>query len=311
MFMKFVFVQPPHLGGRLRRLGLAIGSLAMSLGFATAQTPAIPEPPILLYGTVTDAATSQAVPITSIAWQVEDGTASATFSAASLPATRILSESGESFYLLEVPFETRVVQDGAAQVSLTSSGAAFELQDPSPTYTLTAIVNGQPATIKATEGAPEPAGTTAKTFNDYTPVTQGRMMRVDLFINEPIDPYAVWAATQGFPDPNAPEAQPGYDYDGDGFTNDQERLAGTNPTDRDSALLLADFSKPTAGDTFTLQWRSVSGITYQIQTTDSLLSNSWANIGDPVTATGSTACTSVPITPTDTRRFYRVTVVVE
>ena len=286
-------------------VGFAVMVIALP---SPAQIPAIPEPPLLLYGTVTDAATSQAVPITSIVWQVEDGTASATFSAASLPATRIVSESGESFYLLEVPFETRVVQDGAGQVSLTASGAAFELQDPSPTYTLTAIVNGQPATIQAVEGTPQPAGTTGQTFDNYTPATQGRMLRVDLFINE--DPYAVWAAAN-FPDPEAAEAQPGYDYDGDGFTNEQERLAGTSPTDRDSALLLADFSKPTVGDTFTLQWRSVSGITYQIQTTDSLLSNSWANIGDPVTATGPTTNTTVPIPPTDTRRFYRVTVVVE
>ncbi len=147
-----------------------------------------------------------------------DGTANRNYSAASLPATRVVNQSGESFYLLQVPFEVRSVQTGSGPVTLAASANGFELKTASPTYTLTATVNGQPATIRSVSGTPQPANTTAYTFNDYTPGTQGQMLRVDLNLNE--NPYLTWA-TQYFPNPNAPEAAPGADPDGDGFTNEQ------------------------------------------------------------------------------------------
>lgn len=270
-----------------------------------AQIPAIPEPPIILYGTVTDKTNNQPVTITSVTWQVTDGTANRSYSAATLPATRIIT-NGQSFYLLEVPQETRVVQSTGGPLTLQPSNNGFEVKSPAPTYTLTATINGSAATMKAVDSTSQPPGTTSATISDYTTATQGRMMRVDLWINE--DPYLTWAAGY-FPNPNAPEAAPAYDYDGDGFTNEQERLAGTDPTNGTSALRLANFSRATNGESFSLTWASVPGKTYQVETSQSLLSNQWSDIGPPVTATGATSGLIVPLVPGDERRFYRVRVV--
>jgi len=269
-----------------------------------AQVPAIPEPPILLYGTVTDKTNNQPVTITSVTWQVTDGTTTRGYSAATLPATRIVS-NGQSFYLFEVPQETRVVLNGAGQITLQPSDNGFEVKSPAPSYSLTATINGSAATVKAMDSASQPPGTASATISDYTPATQGRMMRVDLWINE--DPYLTWAAGY-FPNPNAPEAAPGFDYDHDGFTNDQERLAGTDPTNGTSALRLANFSRAANGESFSLSWATVPGKTYQVETSQSLLSNQWTNIGDPVTATATTSALTVPLAPADERRFYRVKV---
>lgn len=277
-------------------LGLCCQSLA--------QIPAIPEPPIILYGTVTDKTNNQPVAITSVTWQVTDGTTNRSYSAATLPATRIVS-NGQSFYLLEVPHETRVVQDGAGQITLQPGSNGFEVKASAPTYTLTATINGSAATVKAVDSTSQPPGTASATISDYTPATQGRMMRVDLWINE--DPYLTWAAGY-FPNPNAPEAASGFDFDGDGFTNEQERLAGTDPTNGTSALRPTNFSRSSDGTTFNLTWASVPGKTYQVETSQSLLNNQWSDIGSPVTATETTSALTVPLAPADDRRFYRVKV---
>lgn len=269
------------------------------------QVPAIPEPPLILYGTVTDKSNNQPVTITSVTWQVTDGTTTQGYSAATLPATRIVS-NGQSFYLLEVPQETRVVQNGAGQITLQPGGNGFEVKSPAPTYTLTATINGSAATIKAVDSTSQPPGTASASISDYTPATQGRMMRVDLWINE--DPYLTWAAGY-FPNPNAPEAAPGYDYDGDGFTNEQERLAGTDPTNGNSALRLANFSRATDGASFTLTWQSTTGKTYNVESCTTLATPDWQVVGDPVMAAGPISSLVVPTTPGESRRFFRVRVV--
>lgn len=273
--------------------------------FLNASPPALPEPPIILHGMVTDKATNQPVAITSVVWQVTDGSTNRSYGAASLPATRVVDGSGQSFYALDVPQETRVVQaaGGGGGITLQPGANGFEVRTPAPTYTLTAIINGVATTIKAVDGANSPSGTASATFNDYTPPTQGRMMRVDLWINE--DPYLTWAAGY-FPNPNAPHAAPGFDYDGDGQTNEQERLAGTDPTNGTSSLRLMNFSRASNGTSFSLTWSSVPGKTYQAETSQTLLSGQWSPIDDPVTATAATSALTVPMSPTDPRRFFRV-----
>jgi hypothetical protein len=52
--------------------------------------------------------------------------------------------------------------------------------------------------------------------------------------------YAVWAAAY-FPNLSAANAAPGFDADGDGMTNEQECLAGTNPTLSTSVLRAISF----------------------------------------------------------------------
>lgn len=287
------------------RLLAACGILgAIACPSLHAQIPAIPEPPIILYGTVTDKANNQPVTISSVTWQVSDGTTNRSYSAATLPATRIVS-NGQSFYLLEVPQETRVVQNGAGQITLQPGGNGFEVKSPGSAYTLTATINGSIATTKAVDGSNQPDGTASAVITDYSPATQGRMMRVDLWINE--NPFNAWAV-QYFGSTTNPLAAPTADPDGDGQTNEQEFAAGTDPTNGASGLRLADFSRAPTGDSFSLQWQSVAGKTYQVETCTTLAQQDWTSLGSSVTATGPITATTLPTASGDQKRFFRVKV---
>ncbi len=292
---------------KARGIAMRMTGLILILGFCTSLfglIPGIPEPPLILFGTVTDASNNQPVVITSVSWQVSDGSASQSYSAASLPATQVVSASGQSFYLLRVPFDTRVVQNGAGQIVLSPAAGSLELKTSSPTYTLTAVINGKAATVKAVNSVAQTVGTANYSINDYIPATQGRMVQVDLFINQ--DPYLTWT-TQYFGDPNSAQAAKTADPDHDGFTNEQEFAAGTDPTNGRSALRLSNFSRATNGSTFSLTWDSVAGKVYQVQTSNDLAI--WTDTGSAISATGSTALLTVPITGNPTRQFYRVRLV--
>ncbi|MEZ5326896.1 MAG: hypothetical protein R3F19_17745 [Verrucomicrobiales bacterium] len=271
--------------------------------------PGIPSSPIVLYGTVADATNNKTVAISSVGWQVSDGAESATISATSAPPTRIVNQSGESFYVLEVPFETRAIKDSAGQtLRLARNGQSLELKSPSPTYTLTATVNGLPTTIQSVDGVSVPANTTAYTFDDYTPVTQGRMVRVDLYINETAaDPYASWVAVH-FADPDSPNAARTADPDHDGQTNEEEFAAGTDPLDAQSAFLLTSVSRPSDLGETTLTWSSVPGRTYQVESSATLNSETWQSVGNPILASTATQSTNIEDPPDKNHIFYRIRV---
>jgi Tol biopolymer transport system component len=91
------------------------------------------------------------------------------------------------------------------------------------------------------------------------------------------------------------------DADGDGLTNLQEFLTGTDPTDPNSFLHI-EASLP-AGPNVLLSWPAVSGKLYQIQYKNSLLDPAWLNLGNALVATGQGSL-SVPIT--QSAAFYRV-----
>lgn len=48
--------------------------------------------------------------------------------------------------------------------------------------------------------------------------------------------------------------------------------------------------------------------TYKVETSETLLSNQWSDIGSPVTATATMSALTVPLAPADERRFYRIRV---
>jgi hypothetical protein len=198
-----------------------------------------------------------------------------------------------------------LVQNGAGQITLQPWTNGFEVKSPPPTYTLTATINGTLATIKAVDSTSQPAGTANAAITGYTPATQGRMMRVDLWINE--DPYLAWTAGY-FPDPNSPDAAKSADPDHDGFTNEQELAAGTDPLNGGSSLRVGNLSRAANGSTFTLSWASVPGKTYQVETSQGLQANQWTSVGDPITANGSTSAHTVPTAPVESGRFFRVKV---
>src|SRR5205823_8386412 len=84
---------------------------------------------------------------------------------------------------------------------------------------------------------------------------------------------------------SATAALPNDDSDGDGFTNVQEFLAGTDPTSGASALRVSNIT----GDGLTthIDFPSVFGKSYQLEYKDNMTDTMWNSLGTPLTGTGS------------------------
>ncbi|MCX7872619.1 MAG: fibronectin type III domain-containing protein [Verrucomicrobiae bacterium] len=94
--------------------------------------------------------------------------------------------------------------------------------------------------------------------------------------------------------------QPGnVDSDGDGATNLQEFLAGTNPVDPRSVLRTRISRSPQGRF---LHWNTQPGLIYQVQTSTDL--KQWINVGQPRFAAGYQD--SILIEQTNMNSFYRV-----
>lgn len=101
----------------------------------------------------------------------------------------------------------------------------------------------------------------------------------------------------------------GGDPDGDGATNLQELLAGTNPNDANSVLVITFFATPSGGTAPNLTWKSVLTRQYRIQKALDLnppLPTVWIDSGlglispDGLTTSRSFADTNAP------HRIYRI-----
>jgi Tol biopolymer transport system component len=93
------------------------------------------------------------------------------------------------------------------------------------------------------------------------------------------------------------------DFDSDGQTDRAEFLAGTDPTNRGSVLMVTGFTALADGSRH-LIWQSVPGKTYRVQFKDSL-DAPWTSLTGSVTASGLTAF-KVDSAPAPLHRFYRV-----
>ena len=94
------------------------------------------------------------------------------------------------------------------------------------------------------------------------------------------------------------------DYDGDGMTNFQEYLAGTNPQSASSRLFLnGSFESP---GRICLQFSAVSNVTYNFQSRVSLSTGVWLNL---VSVPSAPSNRTITITNTATpMKFYRMVV---
>lgn len=88
--------------------------------------------------------------------------------------------------------------------------------------------------------------------------------------------------------PGNPAHLPGADSDGDGWSNEKECLAGTNPFNASMPtgwVRTEIVSNPVAEGLFVLSWASLEGKTYHLKVSSDLIS--WADLGENILGTGA------------------------
>ncbi len=99
-------------------------------------------------------------------------------------------------------------------------------------------------------------------------------------------------------DPNA-------DTDGDGYTNAQEAIAGTDPRDPNSRP--PSLAAAVSGNTITLTWATVAGKQYRLQSTATLGATAvWTYLGAPFYGTGSPMSATFGIDPAHPQYYHVV-----
>ena len=110
----------------------------------------------------------------------------------------------------------------------------------------------------------------------------------------------VWEAAYGFDTNNI--ADGALDADGDGMSNWQEYIAGTDPT---NALSYLKIDSLTAGASATLSFGAISNKTYTVQYSDALNLGLWLKLAD-VAARATNHIEVIADPGYSTNRFYRV-----
>jgi len=114
-----------------------------------------------------------------------------------------------------------------------------------------------------------------------------------------------WELVNNLCPTNAADA--GLDLDGDGLTNLQEYLSGTDPNDAGSRLRIESIDW-SAGRQFSLRFTAVSNKTYTVQSCPILTGTSWSSVADvPAASSNRTVViTDFANPPTGGLRLYRL-----
>ena len=129
-----------------------------------------------------------------------------------------------------------------------------------------------------------------------------------LTVDGPGRTYDDWAAEHFTAEELADPALSGHgaDPDGDGLTNEQEFLAGTDPNDADSVLQITGVRRVEGG--LALQWKSVPGRFYKIAVSDSLF-GPFLPLEESILATAETEGVTVEGDFSGRQMFFQVILV--
>lgn len=281
--------------------GILIAATATWSPAASTIPTGVPEPGLIIWGTVVNATnTSQQISISSASWSVSDGTKTSVYTQLTRPPVRTFTQAGQYYYVLEVPFDTR--RFGTIQLSdpATEGVNSYELMSSSPpTYVLVPTINGALATVRSIDGAP--SGGANVSVSGFNANVRGRVIRVDLAITPTTETYDQWA-TRIFGNSGLPAASPNADPDHDGLNNAAEFAAGTNPLDPSSALRLLGVT--VTGSQATIGWQSIVSKQYVLESATNV-DGPWADAAS-VLASNSIAQASVARPPASPQLFYRV-----
>ncbi|MBM3883609.1 MAG: hypothetical protein FJ387_28540 [Verrucomicrobia bacterium] len=192
----------------------------------------IPEPGLVLYGSVTNTAGGFGLMSVGVLW-----TAAGAGSSLAVGST-IANVNGQYFYIAQIPFETRAV-----------SGRVFEPRPNTLPLTDTTTQFSRSASVLGTRATLAPPALPVFNFGKGD---RGRVERVDILVHLP----------SVLPPTNSPPAN--LDTDGDGVPDWAEQLAGANPTDPHSVFRVSTDIQPIPGGGLIIKWSSVAGKTYSI-----------------------------------------------